>query len=81
MMGSPRRADGWPLAVPVGPLGGARPWEDTLGVEWGLAPGTRQGGTEEGGAAPPRGLLAASSCFPPWWVWRWGCGAPQPTLL
>lgn len=50
MMGSPRRADGWPLAVPVGPLGGARPWEDTLGVEWGLA-------REPGKAALRKGVL------------------------
>lgn len=56
MMGSPRRADGWPLAVPVGPLGGARPWEDTLGVEWGLA-------REPGKAALRKGVLPHRGVF------------------
>lgn len=82
MMGSLRWADGWLLAVLVGTLGGARPWEDALGVEWSLAQGTRQGSTEEGGVASLAVLLVVSWLFPPWWVWRmgvWGTSA-HPTL-
>lgn len=56
MMGSPKWADGWPLAVLVGTLGGARPWEDALGVEWRLP-------REPGKAA--LGLLPHVRCY--WW--------------